>query len=170
MSSYADRIFAQARAGTDINPAGLPLDLAELVVAQARHETADFTSRIFREQNNAFGYSYSGSRYQVGGGAIADNGLQSAIYPTPENSVKEIVDWIYRRRNEGVFPNDLSTITTPQLYANLLKRAGFYGDTVANYTAGLLRYSGYDEPITAGVNWLLVLLGAGVALNYIFRK
>lgn len=134
---FEDRIFYQATRGTTLNP-GLPPTLASLLIAQAQHETGNFTSNIFRNYNNAFGYSFvPGARYQVGAGSIADNGQPVAAYRNIEDSTKEVVDWIYRRVAEGVFPKDLNTIVSPEQYAALLKKAGYYQDSVANYTAGI---------------------------------
>lgn len=135
----ANTIFNTARSGTPVNP-GLPVGLANLLVAQAAHETGNFTSRFFRDYNNAFGYSWAGSRYQTGPGPAADNGQPIGVYASVADSTREIVDWIYRRQKEGKFPADLSTITTPDQYAQLLKNAGYYGDTLSNYTAGLRRF------------------------------
>jgi len=138
--SYDERIYLQATRGTVKNPAGLPAVLASLVAAQAAHETGNFTSSIFRNFNNAFGYSFSGSAYQTGPGSIADNGQPVAAYRSIEDSTKEIIDWIYRRKNEGIFPADLRTITTPEQYAALLKKANYFTDTLSNYAAGIRNY------------------------------
>jgi len=154
-------IYDQALQGSDINP-GIPPVLAALLVAQAKYETGGFTSNFFRNYNNAFGYSYSPSSiYQTGQGTNADNGLPIAAYNSIQDSTKEIIDWIYRRRNEGKFPADLSKITTPDQYALLLKTAGYYGDTLSNYTAGLKRYFSY-------VITNLQKPGAGVVIGVAF--
>jgi len=132
-----ERIFNQAKNGTAVNP-GLPATLSSLLIAQAAHETADFTSPFFRNYNNAFGYSYiPGARYQVGPGSLADNGTPIAVYNSLEDSVKEIIDWIYRRVADGKFPKDLSTITTPEQYATLLRNSGYFTDSATNYAAGI---------------------------------
>lgn len=161
--SYEQRIYNQARAGTSLNP-GLPETLALLVVAQSKHESGNYTSNLFRSYNNAFGYSYSGSRYQSAAGTKADNGLPIAAYNNVEDSTKEIVDYIYRRRNSGQFPA-LDTITTPEQYAALLKQVGYYGDTQSNYTRGLKSFFSSAVVAAAGGGTLL-LLGLGAYLLY----
>lgn len=119
---------------------GLPVNMAVLLVAQARHETGNYTSQFFTKYNNAFGYSYvAGGKYQIAAGPIADNKKPIAAYSSLENSVHEIVDWIYRRVAEKKFPANLTTIASAEQYANLLKASGYYGDTSANYISGLLR-------------------------------
>lgn len=122
--------------------AGFPAKLAALMVAQAQHETGNFTSNFFKNFNNAFGYSYvKGAKWQLPDpGTTADNGLPIAKYSSLVNSTMEVVDWIKRRQAQGKFPADLSTIQNPEQYAKLLKDAGYYGDTLENYSRALRRF------------------------------
>lgn len=159
---YDDLIYTTARAATAVNP-GLPDTLARLLVAQAKHETGNYTHRFFTEGNNAFGYSYVGSRYQSGPGPVADNGKPIGYYSSIQDSVKELVDYIYRRSKEGKFPADLTMITTPADYAALLKSVGYYGATLQVYTAALTRFfstvaKGIGENVTVISIALLVFL------------
>ena len=141
VAAWSDRIYNAARNGTPRNREGLPVVLSGLLVAQARHETGEFSSNHFLQSNNAFGYSYfPSSDWQIGSGGLADNGLRVAKYASIEDSTREIVDWIFRRVAEGKFPKDLSSIGTPEQYAQLLKDSNYYGDTVKNYAAGLRRF------------------------------
>lgn len=151
-------IYQAARAGTVNNP-GLPPALSWLLVAQAKHETGNFTSNFYKRYNNAFGYSYfPGSNYQIGAGTVADNGLKIAAYSTVSDSVRELIDWIYRRVNEGKFPA-LANIVTPESYAVALKNAGYYGDTLQNYTAGLKRFFLQHKPeISDGIALVAIVL------------
>lgn len=158
----AERIFSQAKAGTAYNP-GVPDLLASLVVSQSRHETGDYTSRFFRENNNAFGYAYyAGSAYQTGAGGIADNGSPIADYASIEDSTKEIIDWLYRRLRQGklilngIALTDLRQITTTEDYAQVLKAAGYYQDALSNYLAGLKRFY-VPIAVTSGVGLLIAL-------------
>jgi len=161
---YAVRIFAQAVRGTP-NNAGVPPALANIIVAQAKHETGNFSSRFFVQDHNGFGYSYySGSPYQTGAGGVADNGQSIAQYATIEDSTKEIIDWLYRRMREGKFP-DLRTITTIEEYAVRLKNAGYYGAPVTEYLAGLKRWI---VPLTAGAG--VTFIAAAAVIAYLYRK
>lgn len=139
-TTYDSRIYKQARSGSPVNK-GFPDPLARLVVAQARHETGNYLSNGFKTGNNLFGYMYvKGARYQLPDpGLIADNKKPLAKYSSLENSVNELLDWIYRRVADKSFPSDLSTIRTPEQYASYLKSAGYYGDSVENYAGGLSR-------------------------------
>lgn len=159
LAEYSDRVFKTARAGTPTNPDGLPPVLAALVVAQARHESNDFRSNHFKDSNNAFGYSWiQGAKWQIGPGGIADNNKPVAKYASLEDSVKEIVDYIYRRKKEGKFP-DLSTITTPEQYAALLKKVGYYGDTLANYSKRLRElFDGLPSIAGFGIMFLAAII------------
>lgn len=167
--SYDSVIYNTARAGSPVNP-GLPAALSYLLVAQAKHETGNFTSNFFRNYNNAFGYSYvPGGRYQSGPGTLADNGKEIAVYPDVKNSVYELIDWIYRRQKERKFPADLSTIVTPEQYAALLKSAGYYGDTLVNYTNGLKKFF-LDSPVAAGGLSLMTISIIILAIYLVKRK
>jgi len=165
IQDFSYRIRSAAIVGTDKNPKGVPPVLADLIVAQAKHETGNFSSRAFLQDNNAFGYSYvAGAYWQIGPGIIADNGQPVARYASIEDSTAEIVDWIYRRIAEGKFPANLNDITTPDQYARLLKGAGYYGDTVSNYLEGLRRWF----VLNTGSDAILIL---GLALGlYALRK
>jgi hypothetical protein len=145
---------------------GMPPALATLIVSQARHETGGYTSRAFTELKNCFGYSYvSGAKWQLSTpGFIADNGQALARYASITNSTHELTDWIKRRQREGVFPANLATIVTPDQYAQLLKNSGYYGDTVANYTRGLVYWlTQITNLVTPGTGLIVVLLlGLGI--------
>lgn len=144
---------------------GMPPALATLITAQANHETNGFTSNVFKTCNNAFGYKYVGQSLATGACVNAPEGDQFAKYLSLENSTHEITAWIKRRQQEGVFPADLNTITTPDQYAALLKDAGYYGDTEANYTNGLiywLQQIGNVITRPTGAAILLVIIAIGL--------
>ena len=170
--AYQDRIFFQATAGTAKNPKGLPPVLASLLVAQAAHETGNFTSNLFRSFNNAFGYMYvPGALYQVGAGSLADNGQPIAKYNSIEDSTKEVIDWIYRRVADGKFPKDLTTITNPNQYAELLKNAGYYGDTVSNYAAGLRKFfANVVQELEKPPVKIFTLVALGLAFYWLYKR
>lgn len=166
-----DRIFNQATKGT-ANNKGLPPVLSSLLVAQAAHETGNFTSNFLKKYNNAFGYSYfPESVYQSGAGTVADNGQRIATYANIEESTKEIIDWIYRRVREGKFPSDLFTITTPDQYAQLLKSANYYGDTLQNYSAGLRRFfTAVQSELEKPPAKIFTLIALGLVFYWILKK
>ena len=129
----------------------IPGPLALLIVAQSKHESNDYTSAVFLDCNNSFGYK-------------ALNASQSCPlhpdykkYSNIEESTLEIVNWIGRRLNEGNFP-PLDEITTAEQYAQLLKDNGYYGDSVYNYTNGLLNWFKSNISIVTGSGILIAAL------------
>jgi len=130
---------------TTVKGAGIPDPLAGLIVAQARHETADFTSPVFRQCSNAFGYK---AVFNAVPCVDSPEGNDYEKYPSVKDSALEIAAWIKRRQVDGSFPADLTTVATPERYAYLLKISGYYGDTIENYTNGLYRFwSEHKAPI-----------------------
>ena len=141
----AVRIYNQALAGTPNHP-GVPPALAALIVGQSGNETGGWTSDFFEQGNACFGYScdLSDSDYQTScSTSVSDNGVTVGYYDSIEDSTMEIIDWIYRRVADGSFPSDLSTITTANQYATLLKNAGpdgsksYYGASEASYESNI---------------------------------
>ncbi len=119
---------------------GMPLNMQRLLVAQAKHETGNFTSNAYKLNKNLYGYKYiPGASYQMYKGITSSEGNAYAAYASIEDSVREVCAWIKRRQSEGKFPKDLSVIDAPT-YAQLLKNSGYYGDTVAVYTKGLTNF------------------------------
>jgi|GEM_PF-2536177 len=114
---------------------------AKLIVAQARAETGNYLSPVFKNLNNAFGYKYIGQKkWPIGKGSAAPgtNGDLGnyAYYANIENSTGELVDWLKRREKEKKFV--ISNLDTAEKYATALKNSGYYGATLNHYTKLLL--------------------------------
>ena len=125
------------------------------IAAQAAHETGNFTSAIFLDCNNAFGYK------AVTSSCASHPDYQN--YANLEDSVNEICQWILRRLNEGNFP-PLASITTAAQYAAALKNNGYYEDSLANYTNGILAYL---NNFSIGNSFFLV---AAIAAFFILKR
>jgi hypothetical protein len=172
MANELQRVYSQALKGT-ANNAGLPDTLAKIVAAQSQHETGNYTSSVYLNSNNGFGYGFDNSEYQTG------NYKQYATYANIEDSTSEIVDYIYRRVADGSFPKDLSTITTAEQYATLLKNAkpgSYYGDSLSNYAKGIANFLSTDvflpvENFAANNPGLggLILIGVGLLVWYLLK-
>ncbi len=156
--------------GTANNPA-VPDNLIPLVIAQAQHESANFTSNVFLNTNNPFGYTYANSPYQIG------NYEGFGEYESVSDAANEINDYLYRRVADGSFP-DLTTITTADQYAQLLKDAGYYADDEANYAAGIQSYLNSNTSVIRQaaafieenpVPTVLGVLGGITLLYFIFK-
>lgn len=153
MATIEERIFTQALKDQ------MPHQLALLIVAQAKHETNNFASNVFKTCNNAFGYKYVGQKLSTGRCTGSPEGNSYAKYASIEDSTREVTGWIKRRQKEGKFPANLHTIQTARQYADLLKKAGYYGDTVTNYTAGLVHwFKANITAITSASGGLLVII------------
>lgn len=150
---------------------GMPERLALFIVAQARHETGNYTHRFFTDYKNAFGYAWVAGNdvWQLPDpGTTADNGWPIARYGSVDRSVHELTSWIKRRQQEGKFPADLSQITTAEQYSSLLKSAGYYGASLATYTAGILRaLENIGELVVRSKG---AAIGLIIVLAVIFRK
>lgn len=111
--------------------------LESYLIAQAKHETANFTSNVYNKDNNMFGMKRALRRPQ--------NATQGLASPDPEpykyyarfssdsESLRDMINWLRFNR----FPTQVSSVDE---YAELMKSKGFYGDTVANYANGLRRW------------------------------
>ena len=153
---YDNTVYAKALS------MGIDHDLAKIMVAQARYESADYSSNTFRLTNNAFGYKYyPGSKWQAGqGNPSSEYGLDQssyAKYKSITDSTGEVVDWLKRRQNEGLFK--ISDIKTAGQYANALKSGGYYGEPASNYATGLIAKYGLVNVVAgaAGGSLLIIL-------------
>lgn len=141
-SAIATRIYNQCLAGTSSDNPGLPEVLAEFVVGQSYNETGGWTSHFYVEGNACFGYECdSSSDYQKGcSTSTSDNNATVGYYASVEDSTKELIDWIYRRIDDGKFPSDLTTITSADMYAGLLSKAGYFTSGAAAYAARIMQF------------------------------
>lgn len=96
------------------------------IEAQAKHETSNFTSRAFKELNNAFGMKHASKRKQLG----IDSGDVYRKYSSLSESIQDLVLW-FKDQN---FPIDLNS---PSDYAMELKNRGYYTDSYQNYYNGI---------------------------------
>ena len=104
---------------------------AELIAAQAAHETGNFTSSLYRNRNNAFGMKK---------GSIEDFEIRNPLdtseyanYPDLESSVDDLFLWLYLKR----LP--LRGYRSAAEYAQRIKEKGYYEDSVSNYLTGMQR-------------------------------
>lgn len=145
---------------------GIPSLLAGYMTAQSAHETGGWTSPIFLECNNCFGYKWIGQSTAAG---PCYSHPSYAAYYTIEQSADELIKWIQRRQRDGSFPQNLNSITSPDQYATLLKNAGYYEDSLSTYANGLrawLSQLSLTEKVGGGIGILLI----GGLLFYAYRK
>jgi flagellum-specific peptidoglycan hydrolase FlgJ len=163
IQSVATRIYNALR------KAGVPDVNARIITAQSRVESSNYSSNVFKQNNNAFGMkvpSVRKSPYILGAGTKApssEGATPYARYASVEDSARDIVHWLqYNHAN-------YSQLTTADSYATYLKNKGYYGATLASYAAGIGTYLMkmkdwvFSHPkkslaLAAG----LVLVGAGI--------
>jgi len=107
---------------------------ADFVVAQAKHESANFTSNVYKANNNPFGMKVPSQRKFLGTrGTPANDGGYYARYESDSVAFEDLLLWMRARK----FPTNLETVED---YAEALKARGYFGDTLYNYTNALKRW------------------------------
>lgn len=111
--------------------------LAELAYLQCQFETANFTSSVYRNNNNVCGYKYyAGSLWQSKTpGTASPEGNSYAKFDSVEKSCYELVDWICRRSTFFANVNNVND------YALAMKSQGFFGVTASHYAAGMSSFA-----------------------------
>lgn len=131
--------------------AGFMDQAARFIVAQARLESADYTSNVFKNNNNMYGMKYVAQALATRGtlaplsersasckaGGACKNSDHYAKYATPADSAKDVINRLYQKTLRGIMPAQLKTASTPDVFADLLKKRGYYGVTVEQYAKGL---------------------------------
>lgn len=116
----------------------VPETVAKLLVQQARHESGNYTSNVFKKNNNAYGMKMPSKRKSpyilaAGSSAPANEGATPyARYRNVGDSAKDVVHWLNYNKI------DLTKIQSASEYANILKSKGYYGASITEYVNGLL--------------------------------
>lgn len=134
---------------------------AKLVVAQARFESADYTSNVFRANINTSGMKYAGQPLATRGtlapyserssacktSNICVNSDHYAKFRSVEDSAKDKIERNYAKTMGGVTPDQLKNVKDAQEFATLLKKRSYYGfnaygtsgatSEINNYAGGL---------------------------------
>ena len=116
---------------------GLNDTQAKLLAAQAAFESANFTSNVFKLNNNPAGIMFINKSYQK-------NAVEGSKFPKSDSLTAHYAK--FATVKDGF--RDMIRITYPALksnpdpvtYAALLKARYYYGGDQQIYTAGLLRY------------------------------
>lgn len=142
---YAAALFVFSARAVPANQAAL---LASFMVAQSKHETANYTSNVFKVNHNAFGYKvYQGSDYQISSGVRSPEGNAYGNYSIAADSAKEVAAWIYRRWS--VFKN----VSTLYEYCAALKTYSYFTASLSVYYNGCNSFfsSAVGVPSLSGV-------------------
>lgn len=114
--------------------AGLKDFKLELALTQVAHETGDFDSSVFNENNNASGIMY------INNSKKQKNATKGKPFPSKEGkyfyaNFKSLDDWA--KDFIRIVQNSLNKATSINEYASLLKENKYYTDNVSNYLKGL---------------------------------
>lgn len=146
MIAQYDQIIYDTALNEGFNPAA-----AKLIVAQARFESADYTSNVFNKNLNTSGMKFIGQPLATRGTlapmnersircqkeGICANGDHYAKFASVSDSAKDKIQRNFNRTIRGVTPEQLKNIRTPEEFAKLLKQRGYYGDKETTYAYGL---------------------------------
>lgn len=103
--------------------------LVSYIIAQAKVETAEFTSRVYQEDNNMFGMKVNSRPFETPG-LMSPEGNRYAHYRNDFDSVRDFVAWM-RQTN---FP---TRVGGAEGYALEMKQRGYYGPSANQYAQNL---------------------------------
>ncbi len=154
---------------------GINSNVASLAVAQAKVESANFTSYVFNVDNNAFGYKYVGQLGATQGSPVPNSETEDgnpkyyAHYPNIYGSAVEMAKWLIRN-----VPN-YENLMTPEDYANALangKVGAYFGEPASAYATDMSTYftpiqlTAFDKILFSGKylnkNLMYAILGLAV--------
>ena len=136
---------------------------ARFVVAQARLESANYSSNVFQKNNNSFGMKFINQPLATKGtiapfnerskncrlNNVCVNSDFYAKFNSPLDSAKDVTGRLYNITMRGITPDQLKNAKTPLEYATLLKKRGYYGSYNWNTTEGKKEIDNYSKGITA---------------------
>jgi len=114
---------------------------AKFIVGQARLESANYTSKVIKANNNTYGMKYVGQPLATRGtlappsersavcrsGGACLNSDHYAKFASVKDSATDVVFRLYGLTMRGVTPQQLKDAKTPEEFARLLKKRGYYG-------------------------------------------
>lgn len=106
--------------------------MAWFIVAQAKHESGNFKSKLFREHNNAFGMRFPRVRPTTAahGGACAEGKTGYASYCSVEDSAEDVVRWLE-------FNSVDKNIGSIDKYVKVLRKKKYFTDKESKYLRSL---------------------------------
>jgi hypothetical protein len=125
---------------------GFSKKFAQFITAQAAHETANFSSDIYKNNFNAFGMTYQGQKEALG----EKDGY--AYYNNYSESVQD-----YRRLFKSYGFVSLGTVDS---FVSLLKDRDYFRAPVAEYLAGMKHFLNLYFP-GGELDKSLIIKGAG---------
>ena len=103
------------------------VNLYPLILAQSKVETANFTSNVYRANNNLFGMNVPSKRPFLGErGTPTPEGGTYARYKNDVTSVRDYVEWLKYTK----FP---TYSMTPETFVNQMKQRGYFTASEETY-------------------------------------
>jgi hypothetical protein len=172
---------------------------ARYVVAQARLESADYTSNVFKNNLNTSGMKYVGQPLATRGtlapynersdscksGGSCSNNDHYAKFRTVEDSAKDKIERNFGKTMFGITPAQLKNANTPEEFANILKQRRYYGFHDYNTPAGKSEADNYAKGLKAkltriniqeiysenkGKFWTILGIGLVAVAFYLFQN
>ena len=119
---------------------------AKLIAAQARFESADYNSNVFKLNNNTSGIKFIGQPNSVKG-TLSPEGNYYAKFNTVQDSINDKIVRLYNITMGGISPDQLKSSNSAEDFANKLKKRNYFGNysyatpqgqkEAANYASGL---------------------------------
>lgn len=114
---------------------------AKLIVGQARFESANYTSAVFKANNNTSGMKFIGQPLATRGslapksersatcrsGGTCVNSDHYAKFASVQDSATDKIVRLYSKTMGGVTPEQLKNVKTADEFARLLKKRKYYG-------------------------------------------
>lgn len=106
--------------------------MRRLLEAQAKHETNNYQSDVYKRANNLFGMknaTMSRKSTQLGE-RVGDDPYRH--YKSNSESIRDMIQYLEHMN----YP----ILNDSESYAEVLKQKGYYGDTESNYLNGINRF------------------------------
>lgn len=103
--------------------------LTRYIVAQAKHETGNYTSLLYKKANSLFGIkTFKGATAYP-----SKEGGYYRVYPNLSESARDLIAWYDRNK----MPTEVKDVNE---FAGALKIRGYFTDKLDNYIGGLNRF------------------------------
>jgi hypothetical protein len=105
--------------------------MEKILIAQSKHETANWKSGLFENFNSLFGMKYDDGSpgYR---GPVSPEGDNYAAYDRWADSAKHLVKWLSDR--------NIPVTTSVEDYVKSIRAKGYFTDSESNYLNGLKRF------------------------------
>lgn len=189
MSAQYDQLIYETALKQGFNPLA-----AKLIVAQARFESADYTSNVFQKNLNTSGMKFIGQPLATRGTPAPKNeqrcnggcdGDYYAKFRSVQDSASDKIVRLYSKTMGGVTPEQLKNVKSADEFAELLKKRNYYGFGKFGTEVGNKEQQNYARGLKAKLmrinvvefvqqNKNVLLIGVGLLLLggyfYLYRK